>query len=225
MTVSLSACTPAPAAQIVSYLSAPTSAAGGGCGLPYWGDWLDLQASGPVPWRREIEEGIESCAKARPPARGREPTRTTRTPPPTALIARAPVYQVVCFLDGQYLQSFNCLQEARRPADPPRRPRRARDTVCDAAPGDARGRAACAQVAYAIQYSKEVVPILLDQAGFEMLVKPQGHQLAWDGAPDGQGPAPLKSYEGQELVPGKPFTREARPATPPPSLPASLHPR
>lgn len=49
-------------------------------GWSYWADFLDLQATGPVPWRREIEEGIEHSAK------------------------------VVMFVDRAYLLSFNCLQ-------------------------------------------------------------------------------------------------------------------
>lgn len=65
--------------EIVSSISAPRTE--GGCDAAYWADWLDLQASGPVPWRKEIEDGIADCAK------------------------------MVCFLDFQYLRSFNCLQE------------------------------------------------------------------------------------------------------------------
>jgi hypothetical protein len=43
-------------------------------------DYLNLQAEGPVPWRKEIEEGIRDCAK------------------------------FVAFIDTEYLLSFNCLQ-------------------------------------------------------------------------------------------------------------------
>eukprot|EP00961_Rhodomonas_salina_P161813 2179469-Rhodomonas_salina.1 len=32
-------------------------------GWAHWSDFLDLQATGPVPWRKEIEEGICNCAK------------------------------------------------------------------------------------------------------------------------------------------------------------------
>ena len=49
-------------------------------GISIWGDFIDLQAKGPVPWRKEIGEGIENCAK------------------------------MVIFLDKQWLLSFNCLQ-------------------------------------------------------------------------------------------------------------------
>ena len=52
----------------------------GGPGLSYWGDFLDLQAEGPVPWRKEIEEGISTCSK------------------------------FVCMVDAAWLHSFNCLQ-------------------------------------------------------------------------------------------------------------------
>ena len=47
----------------------------------YWADFLDLQANGPVSWRKEISEGVASSAK------------------------------FVAFLDEHYLMSFNCLQE------------------------------------------------------------------------------------------------------------------
>lgn len=50
-------------------------------GFSYWADFLDLQAKGPVSWRKEIEEGIRGAAK------------------------------VVLFIDKAYLTSFNCLQE------------------------------------------------------------------------------------------------------------------
>jgi hypothetical protein len=49
-------------------------------GLAYWGDFLDLQAQGPIPWRSEIEQGIFQSAK------------------------------LVAFIDKEYLKSFNCLQ-------------------------------------------------------------------------------------------------------------------
>ena len=49
-------------------------------GFSYWADWLDLQAKGPVPWRKEIAEGIRDCAK------------------------------VVLFVDTEYLKSYNCMQ-------------------------------------------------------------------------------------------------------------------
>jgi len=42
---------------------------------------MDLQAEGPVPWRKEIGDAIETCAK------------------------------MVCIIDHQYLLSFNCLEE------------------------------------------------------------------------------------------------------------------
>ena len=74
-----------PKRRIVSFLSQARQQGGGG--YSYWGDWLDLQASGPVPWRKEIEEGIRDCAK------------------------------VVIFLDEQYLLSFNCLQEVNTNRD------------------------------------------------------------------------------------------------------------
>jgi hypothetical protein len=32
-------------------------------GYVYWGDFLDLQAEGPVAWRKEIEDGIFKCSK------------------------------------------------------------------------------------------------------------------------------------------------------------------
>eukprot|EP00873_Tetraselmis_striata_P044845 jgi/Tetstr1/465109/TSEL_009836.t1 len=31
--------------------------------MAYWADFLDLQASGPLPWLKEIEEGIAHCSK------------------------------------------------------------------------------------------------------------------------------------------------------------------
>ena len=62
--------------RIISYVSGPD-----GNGRTYWADYLDLQAKGPVPWRKEIFEGIEKAAK------------------------------VVLFVDREYLLSFNCLQE------------------------------------------------------------------------------------------------------------------
>jgi len=52
-------------------------------GWTYWADFLNLQAEGPVPWRKEIEEGIRDCAK------------------------------FVAFIDTEYLLSFNCLQEVQ----------------------------------------------------------------------------------------------------------------
>jgi len=53
----------------------------GGPGLIFWADFLDLHAEGPVPWKREIDEAIQNCSK------------------------------MVCFIDQDYLLSFNCLQE------------------------------------------------------------------------------------------------------------------
>ena len=53
----------------------------GGAGLRMWCDFLDLQASGPVAWRKEIEDGIRAAGK------------------------------VVAMVDIPYLHSFNCLQE------------------------------------------------------------------------------------------------------------------
>eukprot|EP00192_Tetraselmis_astigmatica_P000840 CAMPEP_0117690644 /NCGR_PEP_ID=MMETSP0804-20121206/25245_1 /TAXON_ID=1074897 /ORGANISM="Tetraselmis astigmatica, Strain CCMP880" /LENGTH=1136 /DNA_ID=CAMNT_0005503721 /DNA_START=227 /DNA_END=3639 /DNA_ORIENTATION=+ len=47
--------------EMISYLSVP--AKDGGMGLAYWADFLDLLAEGPVPWRKEIEEGIITCSK------------------------------------------------------------------------------------------------------------------------------------------------------------------
>lgn len=52
----------------------------GGGGMLYWGDFLDLQAEGPLPWRKEIEEGIATCSK------------------------------FVVFVDKAWLTSYNCLQ-------------------------------------------------------------------------------------------------------------------
>ncbi|GHP12383.1 hypothetical protein PPROV_001111100 [Pycnococcus provasolii] len=46
-----------------------------------WCDYLDLQAKGPVAWRKEIEDGIRDAGK------------------------------MVCLVDMPYLHSFNCLQE------------------------------------------------------------------------------------------------------------------
>ena len=62
--------------RIISYISGPA-----GKGRTYWADYLDLQAKGPVPWRKEIFEGIDKASK------------------------------VVLFIDRAYLVSFNCLQE------------------------------------------------------------------------------------------------------------------
>eukprot|EP00873_Tetraselmis_striata_P008929 jgi/Tetstr1/429193/TSEL_019146.t1 len=45
-----------------------------------WADFLDLQASGPLPWLKEIEEGIAHCSKFVP------------------------------FVDNAWLTSYNCLQ-------------------------------------------------------------------------------------------------------------------
>eukprot|EP00873_Tetraselmis_striata_P017036 jgi/Tetstr1/437300/TSEL_002784.t1 len=50
-------------------------------GFTYWADFLDLAARGPVPWRKEVFEGVQSCAK------------------------------FVAIIDSAYLQSYNCLQE------------------------------------------------------------------------------------------------------------------
>eukprot|EP00873_Tetraselmis_striata_P045120 jgi/Tetstr1/465384/TSEL_010070.t1 len=50
-------------------------------GLVYWADFLDLANRGPVPWRREIEEGIQSSSK------------------------------FLAFIDGGFLTSFNCVME------------------------------------------------------------------------------------------------------------------
>lgn len=47
-------------------------------------DYLDLHAEGPVKWREEIFRGIRCSAK------------------------------VVCFIDGEYLKSFNCLQASKK---------------------------------------------------------------------------------------------------------------
>eukprot|EP00951_Prasinocladus_malaysianus_P025097 scaffold219063_cov35-Prasinocladus_malaysianus.AAC.1 len=93
---------------IISHLSTPVQ--GGGPGLTYWADYLDLQAqggtfahfrlennhlevilyspglrllctgAGPIPWRSEIEEGIARCSK------------------------------FVVVLDKAWLTSYNCLQ-------------------------------------------------------------------------------------------------------------------
>jgi hypothetical protein len=48
--------------------------------MVYWADWLDLQAEGPLPWRREIEEGIQQSSK------------------------------FVALIDEAWLTSYNCLQ-------------------------------------------------------------------------------------------------------------------
>eukprot|EP00873_Tetraselmis_striata_P027873 jgi/Tetstr1/448137/TSEL_035430.t1 len=50
-------------------------------GLVYWADFLDLAERGPLPWRREIEEGIRSSSK------------------------------VLAFIDHAFLTSFNCIME------------------------------------------------------------------------------------------------------------------
>uniref|UniRef100_A0A061QNP5 Wd40 repeat-containing protein n=1 Tax=Tetraselmis sp. GSL018 TaxID=582737 RepID=A0A061QNP5_9CHLO len=50
-------------------------------GFTYWADFLDLSGAGPVPWRREIEEGILKSAK------------------------------FVAFIDIGFLRSYNCLVE------------------------------------------------------------------------------------------------------------------
>ena len=47
--------------DIIDYISTPQEE--GGPGLTYWADFLDLQAEGPVPWRKEIEEGIRDASK------------------------------------------------------------------------------------------------------------------------------------------------------------------
>eukprot|EP00873_Tetraselmis_striata_P019967 jgi/Tetstr1/440231/TSEL_028582.t1 len=65
--------------QIIGKLSGPAEE--GGCSCLYWGDYLDLQATGPVPWRQYISDGITSCSK------------------------------FVAFVDEAWLKSFNCLQE------------------------------------------------------------------------------------------------------------------
>ena len=49
-------------------------------GSVFWADFLDLQAQGPVPWRREIGDAIQSASK------------------------------FVAVIDLQYLLSFNCLE-------------------------------------------------------------------------------------------------------------------
>ena len=49
-------------------------------GSVFWADFLDLQAQGPVPWRREIGDAIQSASK------------------------------FVAVIDVQYLLSFNCLE-------------------------------------------------------------------------------------------------------------------
>eukprot|EP00959_Pyramimonas_sp_CCMP1952_P410686 8606404-Pyramimonas_sp.AAC.2 len=61
-------------------------------GLSYWGDFLDLQAQGPIPWRKEIQDAIKSCAK------------------------------VVMFIDKEWLLSANCLQVGRSGARDRSRP-------------------------------------------------------------------------------------------------------
>ncbi|XRB06668.1 TIR domain-containing protein [Pycnococcus provasolii] len=65
--------------DINELLSRPVELQGGG--FTIWADYLDLQAKGPVAWRKEIEEGIRAAGK------------------------------VVCVVDVPYLHSFNCLQE------------------------------------------------------------------------------------------------------------------
>uniref|UniRef100_A0A7S1SMQ4 TIR domain-containing protein n=1 Tax=Tetraselmis chuii TaxID=63592 RepID=A0A7S1SMQ4_9CHLO len=65
--------------QMIAHLSTPQK--DGGPGLVYWSDFLDLQAEGPVPWRREIEDAVRDSSK------------------------------VVCFVDEGWLTSYNCLQE------------------------------------------------------------------------------------------------------------------
>lgn len=50
-------------------------------GLVYWADFLDLAERGPVPWRKEIEEGIRSSSK------------------------------MLAFIDEQFLTSYNCIME------------------------------------------------------------------------------------------------------------------
>ena len=67
--------------SLVELLTRPADAEEKGGGYRAWWDYLDLQAKGPVAWRREIEEGILNAGK------------------------------VVCFVDVPYLHSFNCLQE------------------------------------------------------------------------------------------------------------------
>ena len=49
-------------------------------GSIFWADFLDLQAQGPVPWRREIGDAIQTASK------------------------------FVAVIDLQYLLSFNCLE-------------------------------------------------------------------------------------------------------------------
>ena len=62
--------------RVVSYITGPD-----GKGRTFWADFLDLQSKGPVPWRKEIFEGIRRAAK------------------------------FVAFVDREYLLSFNCVQE------------------------------------------------------------------------------------------------------------------
>ena len=84
---------------------------------------------GPVPWRKEIEDGIRSSAK------------------------------VVMLVDKAYLLSFNCVQE----------------------------------VAFAIEFSKPIVIIILEQAAMELLTRPHGVDEAW---------AALQPFEDKLLLPG-----------------------
>ena len=49
-------------------------------GAVFWSDFLDLQAQGPIPWRNEISNAIQSCSK------------------------------LVALVDEQYLLSYNCLE-------------------------------------------------------------------------------------------------------------------
>jgi hypothetical protein len=73
----------------------------GGKGLTYWADFLDLQCDGPVPWQKEILEGIDRCSK------------------------------VVAFVDAAYLMSVNCLKvrsaKTRRRYEGQQLPRRHHD--------------------------------------------------------------------------------------------------
>eukprot|EP00873_Tetraselmis_striata_P017125 jgi/Tetstr1/437389/TSEL_026073.t1 len=65
--------------RIIDHFSAPKEVGGGD--MISWADYLDLKAEGPIPWRKEIEEGIASCSK------------------------------FVVFVDKAWLTSYNCLQE------------------------------------------------------------------------------------------------------------------
>ena len=66
--------------QIINSLSQPPESSKHSEPIVYWGDWLDLQAQGPIPWKAEIANGIQASSK------------------------------VVLFIDFAFLTSYNCLQ-------------------------------------------------------------------------------------------------------------------